>query len=269
MARPSRCRRVCAEPAFRGFAPQAQETAGQVVLTVDEYEAIRLVDYEKRTHEQCAAQMEISRTTATEIYERARFKIADSLVNGKALSISGGHYRLCRGDRERGCGRRCRRADRQIQTTESKGENTMRIAVTYENGMVFQHFGHTRQMKLYDVENGQITGEQVVDTAGSGHGALAGFLSGQQVDTLICGGIGAGAQQALSQAGIRFYGGVEGSADEAVKALLAGSLQYNAQVQCDHHDHEHHEHHGHCGHGHGHCGEEKHGCSGNGGHCQK
>ena len=84
MARPTRCRRVCAEPDCHGFAPQRMTGGETVILTVDEYEAIRLVDYEKRTHEQCAAQMEISRTTATEIYESARFKIADSLVNGKA-----------------------------------------------------------------------------------------------------------------------------------------------------------------------------------------
>lgn len=93
MARPSRCRRVCGEPTYHSFAPSGEGHTGTVTLSVDEYEAIRLIDYEKRTHEQCAAQMEISRTTATEIYESARFKISDSLVNGKALIISGGHYR--------------------------------------------------------------------------------------------------------------------------------------------------------------------------------
>ena len=132
----------------------------------------------------------------------------------------------------------------------------MRIAVTYENGSVFQHFGHTQQMKLYDVENGQITAQQVVDTSGSGHGALAGFLSERRVDTLICGGIGAGAQAALTQAGITLYGGVTGSADEAVRALLAGQLRYDPDVHCDHH--------GHGEGGHDHCGEDKHGCSGSG-----
>lgn len=115
----------------------------------------------------------------------------------------------------------------------------MRVAVTYENGQIFQHFGHTEQFKLYDVENGQIVREQVVDTNGSGHGALAGFLTEYQVEVLICGGIGGGAQNALAQAGIRLYGGVSGSADEAVKALAAGKLDYNPDVQCSHHDHGH------------------------------
>ena len=126
----------------------------------------------------------------------------------------------------------------------------MTIAVTYENEMIFQHFGHTAQCKLYQVEDGMVGSSQVVDTLGSGHGALAGFLTACNVDTLICGGIGGGAQMALAQAGIRLYGGVSGDADAAVEALLAGELAYNPNVRCNHHDH---------GHGEGHtCGS--HGC---------
>ena len=114
----------------------------------------------------------------------------------------------------------------------------MKIAVTYENGEIFQHFGHTEQFKVYEVENGTITNAEVIDTNGSGHGALAGFLVQHGVDTLICGGIGGGAQNALAQAGIRLYGGCGGNADDAVAALLAGSLGYNPNVRCNHHDHE-------------------------------
>lgn len=86
----------------------------------------------------------------------------------------------------------------------------MKIAVTYENGQIFQHFGHTEQFKL---QNG--------------------------VDTLICGGIGGGAQAALAEAGIKLYGGVSGDVDAAVSALLSGNLGYDPNVHCDHHDHEH------------------------------
>lgn len=82
----------------------------------------------------------------------------------------------------------------------------MKIAVTYENGMIFQHFGHTEQFKLYDVENGAVVRSAVIDTNGSGHGALAGFLTANNVDTLICGGIGGGARNALEAAGIRLFG---------------------------------------------------------------
>ena len=115
----------------------------------------------------------------------------------------------------------------------------MRIAVTYENGEIFQHFGHTEQFKVYNVEDGKILSSEVVDTNGSGHGALAGVLSALQADALICGGIGGGAQAALAAAGIRLYGGVSGSADAAAEALAAGNLSFDPDVHCDHHDHEH------------------------------
>ena len=127
----------------------------------------------------------------------------------------------------------------------------MKLAVTYENGQIFQHFGRTTQFKLYDTEDGKIVRSEVVDTNGSGHGALAGFLMQRGVDTLICGGIGGGAQAALANAGIRLFGGVSGDADAAAEALVNGTLNFNPAVHCDHHEHAH---------GEGHtCGE--HGCS--------
>ena len=97
----------------------------------------------------------------------------------------------------------------------------MKIAVTYENGKIFQHFGHTGQFKLYNVEGGAIVSSQVIDTNGSGHGALAGLLAAQKVEVLICGGIGGGAQAALAQAGIRLFGGVQGDADQAAADFAA------------------------------------------------
>ena len=137
----------------------------------------------------------------------------------------------------------------------------MKIAVTYENGLIFQHFGHTEQFKIYTIEDGKIVSSEIFDTNGSGHGALAGLLKTIGADVLICGGIGGGAQMALANASIKLYGGVSGYCDEAVKALLAGKLGYNPNVKCDHHDHEHNED------GHN-CGD--HGCNTHncGGHCQ-
>ena len=132
----------------------------------------------------------------------------------------------------------------------------MRIAVTYENGNIFQHFGHTQQFKVYDVQDGKITSAEVVDTNGSGHGALAGVLTALNADMLICGGIGGGAQMALAAAGIRLFGGVSGNADAAVEALITGNLAFNPNVKCNHHDHHHGEGHtcGSHGCGNGHCG---------------
>ena len=126
----------------------------------------------------------------------------------------------------------------------------MRIAVTHENDNIFQHFGHAAQFKIYDVEDGRIVKAEVVDTNGSGHGALAGFLVMQRADAVICGGIGGGAQAALARMGIKLYVGCVGNCDNAVLALLEGKLEYNPDVRCSHHDHEHTEDHS--------CGE--HGC---------
>ena len=115
----------------------------------------------------------------------------------------------------------------------------MKLAVTYENGQIFQHFGHTEQFKIYEVADGKIVSEEVVDTNGSGHGALAGFLMQHGVEALICGGIGGGAQAALAEVGIKLYGGVSGEADAAVHALLAENLGFNPDVQCSHHNQKH------------------------------
>lgn len=253
MPRPRKCRKVCHMPKVCNFVPVGQDVNQKpVVLTVDEFEAIRLIDEQGFSQEECSSYMQVARTTAQAIYNTARAKIATALVEGMPLRIEGGDYRLCEGKEDvchcGGCQRH-----RYGDQFQEKGEKQMRIAVTYEDGNIFQHFGHSEQFKLYDVEEGKIVNTQVVDTNGQGHGALAGFLTGAKVDVLICGGIGGGAQNALAQAGIQLYGGVAGSCDAAVDALLANNLGYNPNVQCSHH-----------GHGEGHsCGEDKHGCSGN------
>ena len=132
----------------------------------------------------------------------------------------------------------------------------MKIAVTYDNGNIFQHFGKTENFKIFEVENGAIISSEVVGSNGAGHSALAGFLADAGVDVVICGGIGGGAQAALAEAGIKLYGGVSGDADAAVSALLNGSLGYDPNVHCDHHDHEH----GEAGHSCGDHGCGKHSC---------
>ena len=143
----------------------------------------------------------------------------------------------------------------------------MKIAVTHENGTIFQHFGHTEEFKVYNTEDGQIVGSEIISTEGQGHCALAGLLADLGVDLLICGGIGGGAQMALANADIELRGGVSGSADDAVINYLQGRLDYNPNVECNHHDHgEGHECHGHhdhdhdCGHHHNHDHECGHGC---------
>ena len=209
-------------------------------MTVDEYEGIRLVDLEEKTHEQCALQMDISRSTVQEIYENARRKLAACIVYGRKLVIAGGNYRVCDGRENCRCELKCRQADNNKRTAlknRNRGGFTMKIAVPYENGQIFQHFGHTERFKFYETDNTEIVNSEIIETAGSGHGALAGFLMKHGADTLICGGIGGGAQTALAEAGIRLYGGVNGDADTAVTELLSGKLNYNPDVQCSHHEH--------------------------------
>ena len=256
MPRPKKCRRICDYPQTPSFIPaEMPEPMDAVILTLEEYETIRLIDKEGLSQEQCGDFMQVARTTVQQIYSSARKKLADVLVDGLPLRIEGGDFALCSGNSAAyGC-RNCYQQKIHPMHEKPKGDHIMRIAVTYENGSVFQHFGHTEQFKIYDVEDGNIISSEVVDAGGSGHGALAGVLSALKVDALICGGIGGGAQMALEAAGIRLYGGVSGSADAAAEALAAGTLAYNPNVMCSHHGEHHHE--GNCGdHGCGHhsCG---------------
>ena len=136
----------------------------------------------------------------------------------------------------------------------------MKIAVTYDNGNVFQHFGKTEFFKVYEVEENQVISSEIIGSNGTGHGALAGLLAGQSVDMLICGGIGGGAQAALAEAGVELCAGAEGDTDQAVEAYLKGEL-VSTGANCDHHHGEEHS----CGHhedGHS-CGDS---CGGGCGH---
>ena len=115
----------------------------------------------------------------------------------------------------------------------------MKIAVTYENNKVFQHFGKCKQFKIYDVENNEIVHSYILDTNGIGHGALAHLLYNEHVDILICGGIGQGARIALNTVRIQLYPGVSGNCDKQVEAYIQGQLQFDPNIECHHHDHEH------------------------------
>lgn len=268
MPRPSKCKCISRMPRFQSFCPgyggamsvEGERKLGEkgkgstesgdssaerslpfgrnrIILNVEEYEALRLLDYEGMTQEECAAQMDVGRATIQALYAEARKKMARFLVEGASLQIEGGNYRLAETDAER-----------------RKGERNMKIAVTYENGEIFGHFGHTEQFKIYETEDGKIVSSEIVGTNGTGHGALAGFLRERGVETLICGNIGGGARNALAEAGIRLFPGAAGEADAQVESFLAGSLSYDPDAMCHHHGEGHV-----CG-GHGH--HEDGGCHG-------
>ena len=133
----------------------------------------------------------------------------------------------------------------------------MRIAIPYYMGKIFQHFGHAPQFKVYELENRQVLMEMVVEVEEQGHSAVAGLLQSMDVRVVICGNIGEGAMNALQQAGIMFYGGVTGEADDAITALIEGGLKYDPDIKCEAHEH-------HCGGDCGDCGSE---CGGDCGSC--
>ena len=258
MARPNKRKRICRLPVYsQFFTKDREETRNQLILSVEEFETLRLLDYIGMTQEECAEQMGVGRATVQNLYTEARKKIVRFLVEGTGLLIEGGNYTICP-------------SQTCSEEIKEKGVFKMKIAVTYQDGMVFQHFGHTEQFKVYTVEDGKLISEEVVGTNGQGHGALAGFLKENGVDTLICGGIGAGARNALSEAGIQLFPGAAGNADEQVNSFLAGKLSYDPNTKCSHHSHAHQgEGHTcgahHYGHEHGHsCGS--HGCGGHGQH---
>jgi predicted Fe-Mo cluster-binding NifX family protein len=220
------------------FVPvRAREELTPIVLNVDEYEAIRLIDREGFLKSNAESICILPEQRFSRFMQSAAKNWPIRWLRDFLCESREGILHSCSGNSAAyGC-RNCYQQKIHPMHKKPKGDHIMRIAVTYENGEIFQHFGHTEQFKIYDVEDGNIISSEVMDAGGSGHGALAGFLSALKVDVLICGGIGGGAQMALSDAGVRLYGGVSGSADVAAEALVAGELDFNPNVRCDHHDH--------------------------------
>lgn len=249
--RREKTRHVGMRPEYLGFTPDGTAAGVDVVLAIDELEALRLVDLEQLSQAEAAERMGVARTTIAMICSRAHTKVADALVNGRRLVITGGNVAYDPAPQP------------DANAWSHKKENSMRIAVTYEDGKIFQHFGRTEQFKLYDVEGGKVVSSQVVGSNGAGHGALAGVLAAGGVDVLICGGIGGGAVNALAQTGIDIYPGAAGDCDDIVNAFLAGEVTQaeGATCGCGGHGHEH-------GHGHEGCGCGGHGHEhGEGHHC--
>ena len=134
----------------------------------------------------------------------------------------------------------------------------MKIAVTYDNGEVFQHFGHTEQFKIYEIENDKVINEEIIDTNGTGHGLLGKLLISRGVNALICDGLGSGARNILEENTIKVYPGVVGNVDKVIEDYINDRLNYDENKKCDHHEHEHeHNCESHD------CSKDKGGCSGN------
>lgn len=223
MARQSKSKKIGKMPEYTRFYSDKKDSL-KIELSLEEYETIRLIDYLGYDQSQCALKMEVSRSTVVSLYNMARKKLARFLLEGHAMEIHGGHYHL----------------------QQSKGEYKMKIAVTCVDGQVFQHFGHCPGFLICDVEDGKIVQSQMVDSSQSGCGALAGFLADLQVDVVICGGIGGGAKNHLTALGLQVLPGASGDAMAQVESYIAGTLHYDPNQECYHHDHdENHQCHGH------------------------
>ncbi|HCG24900.1 MAG TPA: hypothetical protein DE060_00460 [Lentisphaeria bacterium] len=247
MARTKKCRRVCCRPACRRF--QAESAEHSVELLLDELEAMRLVDLEQMEQGKASVRMGISRGTIQRLLYSGRGKVVSALVSGMNIVIPDGDFEPPPEDcslHKPACRRCCRSND--PNQTHKTGERKMIIAATCENEEIFQHFGHTPSFAIFEIQDGLISGMQIVPTGDSGHGALAGFLKERNVDILLCGGIGGGAQAALAEHGIKVVGGVSGNVIKAIGEYLAGELKTNPDFKCSHHHHDHE--HGESCHGH-------------------
>ena len=227
---------IRSNPPVRRFAPQGSgypSGRSDVNLLLEEWEALRLVDYAGMEQTKAAQSMGISRQSVQMLVSSARTKLARATVEGLPLQIIG-------------------EQELNDQTNLRYEERTskMKIAVTAQHTQVFPHFGRTPEFYLVDAEEGKIREEKIIAAPAEGHGALVGFLVSQGVDTLICGGIGGGAVNGLRSSGIKIYAGASGPVKEQVLSLLSGQLPQQGEANCDHHgEHEHQHRHG-CGHHH-------------------
>ncbi|MBE3552944.1 MAG: DUF134 domain-containing protein [Kyrpidia tusciae] len=276
MPRPKKCRRVGFVPLASFFAPmpapgdQVSEP-GEVTLTLEEVEALRLADWVQLEQADGAERMGVSRGTFQRIVKAAREKVADALLHGKGIRIHGGNYavmlpgggsaRACgcvdrRSEPGSGfCGRpRCQRCGDHYGL--KKERRTMRLAIATEGDRVGGHFGQTRAFTICDIEGESVKERRVVDTEGHQHGALVGFLARLGANAVIVGGLGAGAVSKLARESIEVYTGVGGTVEEAIQKYLHRELVpvdveqvlqgVGSHGHGIHHHHGHHHDHGGC-----------------------
>lgn len=220
MPRPIKPKIIRQKPKFDIF-PSTKKDSQTIYLSLEEYETIRLIDHCGYDQAKCAQSMEISRSTVVSLYNSARKKLARHMIEGLTMCIKGGNY---------------------IMANEQAVQNTI-IAVPCVESDVYGHFGHCPRFMIYTIQNAEITSEQALDTTDKGCQLLAPYLKEHGVKIVICGNIGAGAKNNLLNQGIQVFPGASGHAKKQVESFLAGTLAYNENAQCAHHDHSHCGHH--------------------------
>ena len=225
MARPRKCRRVCRLPENEGFVPLSKdEDAAVVVLNVDEYETLRLIDKEGFSQEACGEFMHVGRTTVQQIYASARYKLATALVEGRRLQISGGDYRLCSGD---GDGFGCERCHKRCHQLKVKGGKQMKIAIPLdENQMdVCPVLARAPYFLFWEKEQVSIVENPAASAQGGAGIQVAQFLVDQSVTVLITPRCGENAAEVFTAADLKIYKSAHAVAMDDLNAYLNGKLE--------------------------------------------
>lgn len=227
MGRKMLIKKIGAVPTFEKFLPVMKEgdinekckERAKLFLKIEEWETLRLIDYLGIERMKAAEAMGISRQTLNILLKTARTKVARAVVEGIGLYLEysdnidfTSHISLFKGRKKK-----------------------MRVAVTHEKGQIFGHFGRTKEFVLFDIENGKIINSKIENAPAEGHGAIVEFLREMKASVLICGGIGPGALNNLSEAGITIYAGASGSVEEQIDAFINGKLSENKEANCNHH----------------------------------
>ena len=240
MPRPRKCRKVCCLPESSQFGPLGMscDQEHRIVMTVDEYETVRLIDFAGFTQEECAKQMKIARTTVQRIYNEARKKLAEVLVNGKVLRIEGGDYKLCDG-LETFC--RCGGCHRHSSPNKQKEDDIiMKIALPTRQNLIDDHFGHCEYYTVFTIDDSKNIVDQEIIASPVGCGCksnIAQTLSTMGVTILLAGNMGDGAMEVLKNSGIKVVRGCSGDVKTVALNWLTGSLTDSGD-SC--HEHECH-----------------------------
>ncbi len=221
MGRNKQLRQVCSTPMISGFRPygRGQSKGDSIELLFDEYEAIRLLDYEGRQQAEAAELIKVSRPTLTRIYIEARKKMAKALVEGCKLIITGGNVDF-------------------ISYQQNKTNIVImnqKIAIPTNEGALWPHFGKAPQVTIVTIEDGKVKESSVYDSSEHEHGAMPRFIASHGCTDVLCGGLGAGAVNMLNQLGIQVHAGAPAIAiDELLSQYLGGTITYG-DGSC-HHD---------------------------------
>lgn len=228
MPRPRKCRKVCQLPEIREFQPIGENVChSAVILSVDEYEAIRLIDKQSFSQEECGGYMQIARTTVQLIYDSARKKLAEALVCGLPLKIEGGDFKLCDGKEEYcGCGG-CRMHRRRQILLQHKENGKMRIAIPLDENKqdICIVLSRAPYFLFQDEDSKNIVENPAADAQGGAGIQAAQFLVDNAVNVLITVRCGQNAADVFTAAGMKIYKSAGKTASEDLEAFAKGRLE--------------------------------------------